>query len=83
MQKYYTYLARCSDNTLYCGYTIDIAKRELRHNFGRGARYTCRRRPVKIVYFEEFETRSAAMKREYYLKQLTKLQKEMIIAANG
>jgi len=79
---YYTYLARCSDKTLYIGYTNDIKKRELAHNEGKGARYTRGRLPVRIVYFEEFETRSEAMKREYQLKRFTKNEKEMLVLTN-
>lgn len=79
MQKYYAYLARCSDKTLYAGYTVDVKRRELVHNEGDGARYTRMRRPVEIIYFEEFATRSEAMKREYALKQLDKQQKEQLL----
>lgn len=79
MNKYYAYLARCSDETLYAGYTTDIKERETAHNEGKGARYTRMRRPVKIVYFEEFVNRSDAMKREYQFKHLTKKDKESLI----
>ena len=78
MTKYFAYLARCNDNTLYSGYTNDIGKRELAHNEGKGARYTRMRRPIKIVYFEEFNNRDEAMKREYELKQLNKKEKERL-----
>ena len=76
MRMYYAYLARCSDDSLYSGYTVDIKARELAHNEGKGARYTRMRRPVKIVYFEEFKNRSDAMKREYAFKQLSREKKE-------
>lgn len=72
-------MARCSDDTLYAGYTVDVKRRELIHNEGEGARYTRMRRPVEIVYFEEFATRSEAMKREYQFKQLAKDEKEALI----
>lgn len=78
MTKYFAYLARCNDNTLYAGYTNNIAKREIAHNEGKGARYTCARRPIKIVYFEEFRNRDEAMKREYQLKHLNKKEKERL-----
>ncbi|MFC1656008.1 GIY-YIG nuclease family protein [Patescibacteria group bacterium] len=80
MQKYYAYLARCNDNSLYAGYTANIKERETKHNEGKGARYTRMRRPIKIVYFEEFETKSEAMKREYQLKRLKKEDKESLVA---
>lgn len=80
MRKYYAYLARCKDETLYAGYTNDIVSRENAHNQGTtGARYTKMRRPVKIVYFEEFVNRSDAMKRESQLKRLSKKEKEELI----
>lgn len=79
MQKHYTYIARCKDDTLYTGYATDIKEREKKHNEGRGAHYTRIRRPVKIVYFEEFKTKSAATKREYQIKQLRKEDKESLI----
>ncbi|MFC1810871.1 GIY-YIG nuclease family protein [Patescibacteria group bacterium] len=79
MPKYYAYLARCSDNTLYAGYTTDLKNRQAKHNKGEGARYTRIRRPIKIVYYEEFKTKSEAMKREYQLKHLKKTDKEDLI----
>jgi len=80
MKKHYIYIARCNDNTLYTGYTTDLKKREEKHNEGKGAHYTRIRRPVKIIYFEELKTRSAATKREYQIKQLKKKDKERLIA---
>lgn len=76
MPKYYAYLARCKDGSLYAGYTADLKNRERKHNEGKGAHYTRMRRPVKIVYYEEFKTRSEAMKREYQFKHLKKSDKE-------
>jgi len=76
MAKFYTYLARCGDGTLYTGYTVDLAEREAVHNEGKGARYTRAWLPVKIVYSEEFGTKSEAMKREYEIKCLSKRDKE-------
>ena len=82
MSKFYTYLARCNDGTLYAGYTVDLAKREAKHNEGKGARYTRARLPVEIVYSEEFDTKSEALQREYQMKQLTKKDKEALILEN-
>lgn len=79
MKKHYIYIARCSDNTLYTGYTIDLKRRELEHNEGKGARYTRIRRPIKFIYSEEFESKSSAMKREYRLKHLRKKDKESLL----
>jgi putative endonuclease len=73
---FFVYFVRCRDNSLYCGYTNDLEKRIEIHNAGKGAKYTRKRLPVKLVYFEEFESKSKAMKREYELKQLNKKEKE-------
>lgn len=79
MERHYVYFARCSDDTLYAGYTTNVGEREKRHNEGKGARYTRMRRPVRIVYVEEFETKSEAMKREYALKRLKREDKEALV----
>lgn len=76
--NYYAYMLRCADGTFYCGYTNDVARREKVHNSGKGARYTRSRRPVKAVYQEAFDDKSAALRREYALKQLTHSQKEAL-----
>ena len=77
---FFVYFLRCRDNTLYCGYTKDLDKRVATHNKGAGAKYTKRRRPVSLVYFEEYQTRSEAMRREYSLKQLSRKEKDEIIS---
>ena len=51
------------------------------HNAGKGAKYTKARLPVKLVYYETFETKEDAMRREYAIKQLAKKEKEQLIAA--
>lgn len=78
--KHFAYMLRCSDNTIYSGYTTDIARRESMHNAGTASKYTRTRLPAKIVYFEEFETKSDAMKREAAFKKLTRSAKEALIA---
>lgn len=72
-------MVRCKDNTIYSGYTVDPHKREEVHNTGKGAKYTRNRLPVKLVYFEEFDSKQYAMKREYEFKQLTHAEKENMI----
>ncbi|HIS46472.1 MAG TPA: GIY-YIG nuclease family protein [Candidatus Scybalocola faecigallinarum] len=71
----YTYMVQCSDGSLYTGWTNDLDKRIRAHNEGHGAKYTRPRRPVKLVYWEEFETKEEAMKREASIKKLTRAQK--------
>ncbi|MFW5993998.1 MAG: GIY-YIG nuclease family protein [Halanaerobiaceae bacterium] len=75
----YVYIVKCSDNTLYTGYTNDPVRRIEEHNSGDGAKYTRGRRPVKLVYLEEFADKSEAMKREYEIKQLSRTDKLELI----
>lgn len=79
MKKWYVYILRCADGTLYTGSTDDVARRAQVHNSGKGAKYTRGRRPVEVVYSEECESYSAALKREYAIKQLTRSQKLELI----
>ena len=78
--SYYAYMAVCADKTIYSGYTADPKRREAEHNSGHGAKYTRCRLPVKIVYYEECQTKSEAMKREAAFKKLDRLQKLEMIA---
>ena len=71
----YTYILKCKDGSLYTGWTNDLEQRVAAHNTGKGAKYTKARRPVKLVYFEEFETKEQAMKREYAIKQMARKDK--------
>lgn len=75
----YTYLLKCVDGSLYCGWTNHLEKRVMDHNQGRGAKYTKAKRPVTLVYFECFETKQEAMKREAAIKKLTRLEKLELI----
>ncbi|MBM7636564.1 putative endonuclease [Streptococcus saliviloxodontae] len=74
-QKAYMYVVECADKTLYTGYTTDIERRIKTHNAGKGAKYTKTRRPVKLLYWEEHPSKSAAMSAESYFKQKTRKQK--------
>lgn len=75
----YTYIVKCSDGTLYTGWTNHIEKRLEDHNQGKGAKYTKARRPVTLVYYEIFGTKEEAMKREYQIKHMKKAKKEALI----
>lgn len=77
-KKFFVYLLRCSDGSLYCGWTTDLQKRLAVHNSGLGAKYTRARRPVELVYFEEHPDKRLAMKREYEIKHLTRAEKLML-----
>ena len=73
-------MLKCSDGTLYTGWTNDLEKRVEAHNSGKGAKYKKARRPVELAYYEEFETKEQAMKREYAIKQLGRKEKQELIA---
>lgn len=69
------YILRCKDDTLYTGITDDLPHRLAAHNAGKGAKYTRGRGPVVLVYREEAADKSAALKREHAIKQLTRAEK--------
>lgn len=75
-KKFYFYVVLCADNSFYGGYTTNIEHRISVHNAGKGAKYTKTRRPVKLIYFEKFSTKSDALKAEYAFKHQTRKQKE-------
>ncbi len=77
----YTYIVQCSDGTFYTGWTTCLQQRIAAHNAGRGAKYTRSRRPVTLVYWEAFDTKEAAMRREYQIKQLSREEKMKLIKA--
>ena len=67
---YYVYILKCADNTLYTGITTELERRIDEHNGSdKGAKYTRVRRPVSLVYSEEYSDRSNASKREYEIKK--------------
>ena len=76
---HYTYMVQCGDGTLYTGYTTDVVRRTQEHNRGKGAKYTRSRLPVSLVYYEVHETKTDAMRGEYDLKQLTRVEKLKLI----
>lgn len=79
-EKNYTYLLKCGDGSLYCGWTNHLEERVQAHNEGRGAKYTRGRRPVELVYYEEFATKQEAMQREWAVKRLSRKEKLRLIA---
>ena len=79
MKKWYVYILRCADGTLYTGSTDDVGRRVAVHNSGKGAKYTRGRIPVEVVYTEECESYSGALKREYAIKQLSRGEKIKLI----
>ena len=77
----YTYIVQCSDGSFYTGWTNNLVSRIETHNKGKGAKYTKARLPVELVFSKEFENKSEAMKFEYSIKQLSRVQKEKLILA--
>lgn len=75
----YVYIIKCGDGSLYTGWTNDLKKRFENHCEGKGAKYTRGRGPLELVYFETFEDKKEAMRREYAIKKLKKLKKEKLI----
>ena len=75
----YTYILKCSDKSLYTGWTNNLDKRVEDHNSGKGAKYTRSRRPVVLAYYEQFDTKEEAMRREWEIKRLTRKKKLALI----
>jgi putative endonuclease len=80
---HWVYVIECDDGSFYTGYTTDVERRVREHDRGDGAKYTRGRAPVELVHTEEFETKSAAMSREYEIKQLSRAQKERLVEWNS
>ncbi len=78
-KQWYIYILRCGDGTLYCGSTDDLRRRLETHRAGKGAKYTRGRGPLEMVYSEKCDSYSAALKREYAIKQLSRVQKMDLI----
>ena len=76
----YVYLLRCSDGSLYCGWTTDPDARLKAHNAGKGAKYTRSRLPVEMVWLEVHEDRREALSREWHIKRMSRAEKEKLIA---
>lgn len=79
MKYYYTYIVECSDRSYYTWYTTSVTERIKKHNTKQGAKYTRSRIPVKLVYSEQFNSKSEALSREFAIKQLSRIQKEKLI----
>ena len=79
---HHVYVLECADGTLYTGYTTDLERRVAEHDAGDGAKYTRCRTPVELVHSETFDSRSAAMSREYEIKQFSRPEKERLVFAD-
>jgi len=79
-KKAFVYIVRCADRTFYIGTAKDVRERVAVHNAGKGAKYTRPRLPVRVVWSEGPMALGRALRREYQLKQLTRPQKQALIA---
>ena len=77
--SYTIYILQCNDNTLYTGIAKNLENRLETHRSGKGSRYVAARLPVTVVYQEQAESRSAAQKREFAIKQLPRSKKQLLI----
>ena len=82
-EKHYFYVLLCSDGSFYGGYTNDLKKRLVAHNSGKGAKYTKSRRPVEMIYHEEYADKRTAMQREYWFKHHDRAWKEKFLHEQG
>lgn len=78
----YMYILRCADDSTYVGSTVDLETRLWQHNEGKGARYTARRLPVTLVYYEKFEEIAEAFAREKQIQNWSKAKRAALISGN-
>ncbi|HEU0033068.1 MAG TPA: GIY-YIG nuclease family protein [Kofleriaceae bacterium] len=78
---WFVYLARCADDTLYCGIARDVEARIAQHDAGTGAKYTRARGPLTVLLVRRCRDKSRALRLEHAIKQLTRAQKEALVAA--
>jgi putative endonuclease len=76
----FVYLLRCADDSLYCGWTVDVDKRLAAHAAGRASRYTASRRPVELAAAWEVPTNTDARRLEARLKRLPRAEKLALVA---
>ncbi len=77
--KWYTYMVRCSDDSLYTGITNNLKRRVDLHNSKKGAKSLMGKLPVELVYNEIFRTQNDALKREYEIKNWDRNKKLELI----
>lgn len=82
-KKFYTYIILTQNDKLYCGYTDSVEKRYKKHLEGTASKFTRANKPKEVVYVAEFETKQEAMKEEYRIKHLSRLQKNELIENNN
>jgi putative endonuclease len=75
IEHHYVYIVQCTNGSLYTGYSKNIVQRIAVHNAGKGGRYTRAHRPVELLAYCQFATKSEALRAEYTIKQLPRHQK--------
>lgn len=81
MKPFYVYILQCADQSYYCGHTDDLDARMQQHSFGEDS-YTATRKPVKLIWQCEFETREAAIAFEQKIKGWSRAKKEALMAGD-
>lgn len=76
---WYVYILKCNDGSYYTGITNNLKQRITEHNSGKGARYTRVRKPVTLIYQEEYPDKLSASKREIKIKDMSRERKEELI----
>lgn len=83
MKFYYVYILKCNDNSLYVGVTSDVERRLMEHNAGKYPEaYTHSRRPVEIVFYQEFTEPNQAIDFEKKIKKWSRQKKQSLIDGN-
>lgn len=84
-KSYYIYVLYCADDSLYCGFTDNVARRFKTHQEYKGAKYTRvkKRHPLRLLYSEQFSTKHDALSAEYHFKHQTRRQKELYLREHG
>ncbi|MFA7308892.1 MAG: GIY-YIG nuclease family protein [Patescibacteria group bacterium] len=82
MNSWYVYILLCEGDKLYTGIARDVTARFTLHQAGKGAKYTMRNKPVKIVYTEEHDSMSSARLREVTIKKMSRAQKDVLLEQN-
>jgi predicted GIY-YIG superfamily endonuclease len=78
-RPFFTYILRCSDRSSYVGHTDELERRPTEHETGATRGYTTTRRPVQLVWFQEFLTREEAKAAEAQIKKWSRRKKEALI----
>ena len=76
---FWTYILECADGSYYVGHTDDLDARMAQHGVGEGSRYTARRRPVRLVWTQDHQTRDDAFRLEHQLKGWSRAKKEAVM----